>query len=107
MKNTVNYQTATSLDGSQRLKGYSASAATNLLSSTMASAPELNSNIVQENVGVIQLNPEQEEFSMRVLASSTRRDSGFSPIYGFRPPNILSDSSSKARVDLSGRISSV
>lgn len=107
VKNTVNYQTATSLDGSQRLKGYSASAATNLLSSTMASAPELNSNIVQENVGVIQLNPEQEEFSMRVLASSTRRDSGFSPIYGFRPPNILSDSSSKARVDLSGRISSV
>lgn len=107
VKNTVNYQTATSLDSSQRLKGYSTSAATTLLSSTMTSAPELNNNIAQENVGVIQLNPEQEEFNMRVLASTVRRDSGFSPIYGFRPPNVLSASSSKARVDLSGRISTV
>lgn len=106
IKNTVSYQTATSLDGSQRLRGYSAAAASNMLSSTMVSAPELNSNVVQENVGPIQMSPEQEEFSMRVMASSVRRDSGFSPIYGFRPPNILSDNSSKARVDLSGCLGS-
>ncbi|EFO65639.1 Hypothetical protein GLP15_3354 [Giardia lamblia P15] len=102
IKNTVNYQTAISLDGSQRLRGYSAVAASNLLSNTMVSAPELNSNVVQENVGIIQMSPEQEELSTRITASCVRRDSGFSPIYGFRPPNILSDNSSKARVDLSG-----